>query len=162
MKTRIWLVSQILSVVFLSLSRGSFAAENSFGTCMRTANRFEHRIDRMENIRNCFETEKKNLTAETCLAVVNQKIRDKYTTRFEDELRSICIYETTSLASLEKCEVQADKFRSSYNHDDAIFFCFQQFQEKLSKKQCLNSAAKLIFPLKRDYLKQHCKDNYSE
>lgn len=77
-----------------------------------------------------------------------------------EEINSICFYETTPAKDMNSCLAETKKFKNATNHDEAVFYCYQQFQDKLTAKDCLKTADQLIYPLKKEYLRQHCH-NYA-
>ena len=97
------------------------------------------------------------ITQEKCNSL-NKKIISKLDSSLISENTSlICFYETNnSYTSLNACIEQTKKLKNPYNHDDALFYCYQQFQEKMTLAECLKTSKKMIFPTKQDYLAGHC------
>lgn len=76
-----------------------------------------------------------------------------------EDLKSTCFYETTPSNDIGSCLKETQYFKNTLNHDEAVFYCFQQFQEKLSKNDCLKTAEQMVYPLKKEYLRQYCSDS---
>lgn len=142
----------ILSV----FSRGLMAAD--LGHCLAQAASIEHRIDREESFKFCFNKNKSSTKRELCFQNVEQRKDVIASMTLTEQLKSICFYETSSFLNIKDCVQDSGKFSSASDHDEAVFYCYQMFQDKLTKQQCQKTAKKMIFPAKREYLIQHCSD----
>ena len=133
------------------------AANNSIlNTCLNKSSSYTHRLEKENTIRNCFQDLKNHISRDNCFSSLD---KFKVSNGLSEELKSICFYETTLAKNFKGCLTETKKFKGSYNHDDAIFFCVQQFQDNVTSKDCLGAANQMIFPLKKQYLVQHCNSD---
>ncbi|MEQ1721668.1 MAG: hypothetical protein ABL930_00740 [Pseudobdellovibrio sp.] len=127
--------------------------------CLNYATAQEHRLEKEDIIKICFDKFKTKINKSECYSYLNKKVKSLDSTKLNEEITSVCFYETSQTPDLNSCMSETKKFKSSNNHDEAVFYCYQQFQEKLSKADCLKTANQLIFPLKKEYLTNHCNNN---
>lgn len=146
------LIITILSVCFIS----AIAAATELARCLDSAVVQNHRLEKEDLIRYCYNKHKKNVDKKTCYLNLADKVSKFSSIKLNEEINTICFYETTSAKSMDSCLSEARKFKNSTNHDEAVFYCYQEFQDLLSKKDCLKTAEQLIYPLKKQYLQQHC------
>ena len=130
-------------------------------TCIKTVLTHPklHRLEKEENIKSCFEINKSKMTQQTCFTnskKVNQFIRS---TLLQTQIKNTCFYDTQSFKNVASCLDATKNFTYATDHDDAVFYCYQTFQDKLNQNGCIDVAQKMIFPLKKDYLKRHCLQN---
>ncbi len=142
-----------------TLATAGAASGAEIDSCLLSTRQREHRIDRQENAKFCIDKFKNSITQSACNELVDKNVVPLASTVLTDEMRGLCFYETTLTTDVGTCLKSAKKFKISANQDEAVFYCYQQFQEKIGKTECLKIADRLIFPAKRDYLKQHCIDN---
>lgn len=111
-------------------------------------------MDKEEFTRRCFDQFKNAMSKDTCFQSAERLHLSS--TRLTEELKSICFYETSEFSGLKECLKDTRRFRSAMEHDEGVFYCYQRFQDRLSKQQCLQTAHEMIFPAKREYLSAHC------
>lgn len=147
-----------LHVLFLILAllsvQNVFSAD--LGTCLARAESQGHRLDREEAVRNCFDKNKSLVKRDECFKQIRSNRSAQASETLKEDLKSVCFYETSSYSGINDCLLQSRRFRSSGDRDEAVFYCYQIFQDKLDKKQCLRVAENLIFASKREHLSQHC------
>jgi hypothetical protein len=147
-----------LHVLFLILALLSvqhvFASD--LGHCLSRAEARGHRLDREEAVRGCFVNMKSFLSRNECFSSVRKNRSAQASVSLNEDLKSLCFYETTSYKDVNECVRESRRFVSAGDRDEAVFYCYQIFQDKLSKKQCLQTAKSLIFAAKREHLSQHC------
>lgn len=149
-------IVSILSLYFFSTP----ALATELSRCLSTTSHQEHRLEKEDTILHCFNQYKKTLSYEGCSAAL-AKVKSKMSsTKLTEEIKSICFYETTTSKDMNSCMARTKLFKNSSNHDEAIFYCYLQYQNRMTKSDCNKTANKLIFPLKKAYLKQHC-DTYN-
>jgi hypothetical protein len=148
----------ILSFICLLLS-GIQAFSSELNDCLNLANYHQHRLEKEAGVRFCFNKHKNTLTKEACNQTVDKKVAPMDSIRLTEDMRGLCFYDTPPTPTLKGCLQDTKRFKSASNHDEAVFFCYQQFQEKLTTAECLKTAKQLIFPVKKEYLEQHCYEN---
>lgn len=152
-------VCRIITIIlFIGLASLNSQADE-IDLCLSEAVSQPHRLEKEEAVKLCFDKLKTKITKNTCYELIKKKVRRLDSSKLNEEITSLCFYETTAATDINSCITESKKFKSPYNHDDAVFFCYQQFQEKLDKNQCLKAADQMIFPLKKEYLQQHCNSN---
>ncbi len=124
--------------------------------CLFSASEQQHRLEKENSVRQCFNQYKTYINKETCYLFLEKKVSKLSSTKLSEDINSICFYETTPPKNLGSCLVETKKFKNSGNHDEAVFFCYQQYQNKISRKECLNAAEQMIYPFKKEYLREHC------
>lgn len=138
----------------LVLSAPGLATELS--RCLSMTNNQEHRLQKEDTIRYCFNKYKVSISKDSCYTALTKQTPKMSSAKLIEEIKSICFYETNSSKDMNSCLSETKKFKNSANHDEAIFYCFMHFQDSLSKKDCIKTASQLIYPLKKEYLKQYC------
>ena len=138
----------------LFLSATSSAAE--FDSCLASASKVEHRLNRIESVRICFEKNKKHLDSESCYKGTSTLKTKNYSTEIMDQLKATCFYDVSRFKSVSICLQKAKIFELADSHDEAIFECYSQFQDELNQKQCLAVSELLRYPAKKEYLAEHC------
>lgn len=148
-------------VVVLTLLFSYSAHSSELDSCIKTvlSKPKLFRLEKEESIKNCFELNKANMDQDTCFAKAKNLKNWVHSTQFQTQMISICFYDTKPFKSVASCIRAADNFSFANDHDEAIFYCYQTFQENLNQNQCISLADKMIFPLKKDYLKRHCLQN---
>ncbi|MBY0553777.1 hypothetical protein K2P97_04555 [bacterium] len=149
------IITSILFIGFVSLSLQA----SEIDQCLSYAVSQEHRLEKEDAVKMCFDKHKSKIDKNTCYNLIKKKVSALDSSKLNEEITSTCFYDTTAAVDINSCLTETKKFKSAYNHDDAVFFCYQQFQEKIGKNECLNAANQLIFPLKKEYLKEHCNNN---
>ena len=146
-----------LFILLVSCSIGADAADLS--RCLSLTAYKQHRLEKEDLIRSCFNQYKLVITKETCHSLLTKKVSKLASTKLSDEINALCFYDTTPAKDMNACLKDTKKFKSTANHDEAVFYCYQQFQDKLTQNECLKTADQLIYPLKKEYLQQHCNNN---
>ena len=136
----------------------SWAAATGLSQCLARGEQREHRLDREASLRLCFDQHKGALTKELCFQHVAKSRTASASTTLSEELKAVCFYETSGFAAIRECLKDSGRFRAAGHHDEAVFYCFQMFQDKLTRKECLLTAKNMIFPAKKNYLSQHCNE----
>lgn len=144
----------ILSLSFCLISLAVTAGELS--QCLFAAGNQQHRIEKENAVRLCFTRYKDFINKDTCYLFLAQKVSKLSSTKLNEDISAICFYETTPAKDLKACLLESKKFKSSGNHDEAVFYCYQQFQNLITQKDCLNAAEQMIYPFKKQYLQQQC------
>lgn len=154
-------VLSFFAVLFIGHASAYASTARELSRCLSSAASREHRIEKEASIRTCFNEHKTSVSKETCyLSLAQQTLKlASISTQLTEEIKSICFYETTPAKDINICLNEAKKFKTTNNHDEAVFYCHQLFQENLTKKDCLKTANQLIYPLKKEYLKQYCYRN---
>lgn len=137
----------------------SAAANAGLSDCLISASQQEHRLEKEDSVRFCFNKYKESTSKETCYLFFAQKVPKLASTKLNEEINSICFYETTPAKDMNSCLIETKKFKNAINHDEAVFYCYQQFQDRFKQKDCLKTAEQLIYPLKKEYLQQHCNNS---
>lgn len=132
------------------------ATAGELSQCLYSATYQEHRLEKENSVRACFNKYKSFITKDTCYLFLEKKVSKLSSTRLNEDINSICFYETTLPKDLNSCLLETKRFKSSSNHDEAVFFCYQQYQDRISQKDCLKTASQMIYPAKKEYLQQHC------
>ena len=153
------------NTAFRSQARGSVVTQNQtsedLDQCFKKVLQKTklHRIDKEDSLYNCLEIHKSNLTKDSCFKKVNKLNNFVHSAQLHTRLKTICFYEAGSFDTMNSCIKTSSQFELANEHDDALFYCYQSFQETISQTQCIGLANRLIFPLKKDYLKRHCLQN---
>lgn len=152
-------VRAIAVALTLLFSFSAFSAE--LDTCIKTvlSKPKLYRLEKEESIKSCFELNKANIDQDTCFEKAKDIKNWVHSTQLQNQMLSTCFYDTKPFKSVAKCTAAARNFPLASDHDEAIFYCYQIFQENLNQNQCVDIADKMIFPLKKDYLKRHCLQN---
>lgn len=117
----------------------------------------EHRLDREAAILACYERFKPSLQKDLCYKTLKRIVMPMDSFSLTDRVRNICFYDAGPAAKdIASCLKESRQFVKAAEHDEAVFYCYQQFQDSMSTKDCLKTADQLIFPGKEDYLRQHC------
>lgn len=135
---------------------GSAAMAGELAQCLFSASEQPHRLEKENSVRHCFNQYKSYINKENCYLFLAQKVSKMSSIKLSEDINAICFYDTSAPKSLNSCLKETKKFKSSGNHDEAVFFCYQQFQDKISQKDCLTAAEQMIYPFKKEYLRQHC------
>lgn len=146
-------------LLFFVTFSASIGQADPLQNCLSSSVYHEHRIEKEDNVKFCFDKYKSSITQESCYKSIRRNSLLINTSRLHNFTTSVCFYETTNHASLEACNQAAKKFKGAAEHDEALFYCYQTFQDKVSRKDCLKTSEKMIFPAKKEYLKRHCLNN---
>ncbi len=149
------IISTILLVGLISLQLKASELER----CLDFAIAQEHRLEKEDTVKICFNKSLLKLNKNKCYSLLNKKVKSLGSTKLNEEITSFCFYEISQVSDLNSCLSETKKFNTSNNHDEAVFYCYQQFQDKTSYADCIKTANQLIFPLKKEYLTSHCKTN---
>ncbi len=141
-------------LVFCFLGLTSSAGE--LAKCLTSATYEQHRLEKENAIRSCFNSYKTYINKDTCYLFLEKNVTKISSTKLSEEINSICFYETTVAKDMKSCLIETKKFKTSGNHDEAVFYCYQQFQDAMNRKECLKVAKQMIYPAKKEYLEQHC------
>lgn len=148
----------VLFLVALLSVQNVFAAD--LGQCLsRAETQNRHRLDREEAVRGCFANMKTTLNRGECFSALRKSRSAQASGSLSEDIKAVCFYETTAYKDVNECVRESRRFVSAGDRDEAVFYCYQIFQDKLSKKQCLQTARNLIFAAKREHLSQHCISN---
>lgn len=152
-------VRALFVVLSLLFSHAAFSSE--LDSCIKTvlSRPKLYRLEKEESIKNCFELNKAQIDQDTCFSKAKNLKNWVHSSQLQTQMLSTCFYETQPFKSVASCTRAAQNFTLAGDHDEAIFYCYQIFQEKLNQNQCIDLADKMIFPLKKDYLKRHCLQN---
>ena len=143
----------ICSLLFISIL-GQAAALDS---CLTTASKIDHRLNRFDATLECFQKSKNAVSSDSCFLAVQNLKPGQTSIELNERLRSHCFYEASQFKTVELCLAKAEIFQLAINHDEAVFECYNQFQENLNQKQCLKLSELLKYPAKKDYLDAHCQ-----
>lgn len=153
---KIW---KTLTVACLALLPAlSFA--KSFNQCISDT-QYKHLIERQEDVKDCFVRFKNTLGSDNCFLQIRKLKVASQSEILSENLKAICFYDASIFQNIQTCARRAGEFKNADNHDEAIFQCYRDFQDKISQKDCLTLSKKLIYPSKQDYLRQHCASNYN-
>ncbi|MBC7742682.1 MAG: hypothetical protein H7061_10820 [Bdellovibrionaceae bacterium] len=151
------IIVQSLILLVLMLSSASSLAK-SFSQCISGANTL-HRLEREDTLLACFQSHKNFLGSDECFNQISKLKVAQRSGILSEKLKGICFYEASIFQNDKLCLKRADEFQNGENHDEAVFDCYKQFQDKLSQKACVEISNKLIYPAKRNHLYQHCMNN---
>ncbi|MGZ3691985.1 MAG: hypothetical protein ACXVAX_10805 [Pseudobdellovibrio sp.] len=158
MNVRGYVFSILVTMMSLTFATPVQAAQ--LEKCLISAAEQEHRIDKENAVNYCFTTFKEKTTKADCFANIKKFKPLIYNSQsLTNNTTSICFYEAGTYSNIGDCLKDAGRFNYAGDHDDAVFYCYQSFQETITKKDCLLTADKLIYAGKRDYLKAHCLEN---
>lgn len=139
------------------MAQSAFAGQ--FDVCLTQAKKITHRLNRVEAIQSCFESNKDSITAEACFAGIKTVQVHEKSIELNEKLNSICFYDISHFKKISSCLAKVDIFKIASNHDEAVFECYRQFQNQLSQKQCLKISSFMKYPAKKEYLDNHCYEN---
>lgn len=128
----------------------------SLDSCLATAAKNDHRLNRFDATFECFQKGKGAISSDSCFLAVQNLKPGQTTIEMNERLRSYCFYDASQFKSIKSCLNKANTFELAINHDEAIFECYNQFQENLNQKQCLKISELLKYPAKKEYLEAHC------
>ena len=149
-------ITQIIFILFFSIN--SFASEK-LKKCLDSSVFHEHRIEKEENVMFCFDQFKNLISKADCFSTIESHPNLISTYRLKLYTQNICFYDSKPHENLNTCLKDAERFGRATEHDNALFYCYQIFQEKTSQKECLGVAKKMKFPVKKNYLENHCLKN---
>ena len=145
--------------IFVSLLLSWHVQADDLSKCVLKVAQKEHRLDREDGFRRCFDENKNKVSKDQCLTHAKRYKTLFSSSQLYQENLGICFYESNSFNNISDCIKTAKIFEGANDHDEAVFFCYQTFQEKLSKNQCLAVAKTMRFPWKEQYLRNHCLNN---
>jgi hypothetical protein len=149
-------INQIFFILFFGIN--GFASEK-LQKCLDSSVFHEHRIEKEENVMFCFDQVKNLIPKADCYFAIESHPNLINTYRLKLFTHNICFYDSKPHENLNTCLRDAARFGSATEHDNALFHCYQIFQEKASRKECLTVAKKMKFPAKKNYLENHCLKN---
>lgn len=132
----------------------------SLDQCLK-ATFVQHRIERDENTLACFKQQKAFIGSDACFTKVRQIKAAQQSSNLSETLKQFCFYEASIFQSMKTCLLRSSEFSYADNHDEAVFDCYKQFQDRLTKKQCIEASNKLIYPAKKSHLLQQCYNNHN-
>ena len=144
----------LITLLFSALS----ASARSFSQCV-SLNSSLPQFEQEEALVDCFETNKSNLSSGSCYAAIHKIKAAQKSATLNERLKTICFYDVSLFKNDKLCMARASEFSIAENHDEALFECFNQFQESMNQKSCLEMSSKLIYPAKKEHLRQHCLNN---
>lgn len=130
-----------------------------FETCLAGSKKIAHRLNRVEAIQDCFDSNKESMTADACFAGIKSVQIHEKSIELNEKLNSICFYDVSRFKKISICLSKVDVFKIANNHDEAVFECYREFQNQLSQKQCLKVSSLMKYPAKKEYLDNHCYEN---
>ena len=144
-------------IVILSLLMGSLSAQaTTLDTCLAVAAKNDHRLNRFDSTLDCFQKSKNVINSDSCFAAVQNLKSGQTSIELNERLRSYCFYDASQFKNVKSCLSKTAAFQLAINHDEAVFECYNQFQENLNQKQCLKISDLLKYPAKKEYLESHC------
>lgn len=149
-------ISKITYSFLYVLLISTISYSSNLPQCLSHINYQTHRLDKENNIFYCFDKYRTTTVQNSCFTNLDNMSSKVVSIKLAEEIRSICFYETTPFKDLNSCMKEVKRFKNTANHDEAIFFCFQEFQNKINQKECLKTAKQLIYPSKKDYLIKYC------
>lgn len=149
-------VCRMFFFIFAVALFGLKAPASDLGQCLYAANFNEHRLEKENSVRLCFDKYKSLISKESCYSYLDKKVAKLSSTNLSEDIKGLCFYDTTPAKDLNACATETKKFKVAANHDEALFYCYQQFQENISQKDCLKISGQMIYPSKKNYLKEHC------
>lgn len=135
---------------------GLSAQGDTMERCLAQAEVKIHRLDKLDEVKNCLARYAATMSKSNCYSLIEKKSPDWSSIKLTEEARLLCFYETPTTKDIRSCLRYTEKLQDATRHDEAVFYCYQQFQENLSLDDCLLTARQMIYPVKTDYLKQHC------
>ena len=150
--------SLLMALVFV-FAQAAFSSE--LDTCVKTvlSHTKLYRIDKEESIKNCFELNKNKLNQDVCFEKAKNIRGWMHSSKLQTQMTSTCFYDTQPFKNVSSCLNATKNFTLAGDHDEAVFYCYQTFQENLNQDQCITVANQMVFPAKKDYLKRHCLQN---
>ncbi len=124
--------------------------------CLATAAKNDHRLNRFDATLECFQKSKSSIGSDSCFTAVQNLKPGQTSIELNERLRSYCFYDASQFKTIKMCLAKVNAFQLAINHDEAVFECYNQFQENLTQKQCLKISELLKYPAKKEYLKAHC------
>lgn len=128
--------------------------------CLADARKMTRAVDQKQAAEGCFQINAKNTTKATCYDLVSKHSLLKKNPELQENLNSICFYQSLEFNNLNSCMAGAARFKLADNHDEALFECYIQFQAQASQKQCIEIGRKLILPHRKNHMLRHCQNNY--
>ena len=141
-----------LSLIFLSLLLRAAPLE----TCLSHTDKVEHRLDRINAVQACFDKNKKTTSVDSCFLAVETNKLNRLSEELSEQIKTTCFYDIAPFKTIKSCLQRSASFVQAGNHDEAIFECYRQFEDRLNQKECLKVSASLRYPAKKDYLAEHC------
>jgi len=132
----------------------------SIDACLGDAQKLTRAIDQKQTAEFCFQAFAKNLPKTKCYDLVSKHNLFKKNTDLQENLNSICFYQSLEFNDLKSCMAGAARFKLADNHDEALFECYMQFQSVTSQKQCIELSSQLVLPHRKNHMLQHCQNNY--
>jgi hypothetical protein len=146
-------------VLFFGLAfSAAFSQADELEKCLSAVSTSAHRLEREDAVARCFTSFTQMTGKDACFGHIEKYKSLVNSTRLQNLALNSCFYESTGYKTMQDCMGDTKLFKKASDHDEAIFFCYQSFEERLSKQECSNTAKKLIFPAKRDYLLNHCQE----
>ena len=124
--------------------------------CLASAAYHSHRLDKENTLSYCFNKYKEQVSKKNCFSQIKKYKVLINNQRLLNQTNQVCFFEAGVFNNLKDCLNETKRFNSAVDHDDAVFYCYQSFQDSTSTKQCLDTANKMIFAAKKEYLKNHC------
>jgi hypothetical protein len=144
-------------VLFLGIAFSSALLQaDELEKCLASVSAGVHRLEREEAVARCFTSFTQMTGKDACFGHIEKFKSLINSTRLQNLALNSCFYESAGYKRMQDCMGDTKLFKKAGDHDEAVFFCYQSFEERLTKEECANTAKKLIFPAKRDYLLNHC------
>lgn len=144
-------------VLLLSLAfSAALARADELEKCLSSVGTNVNRLEREDAVARCFTSFTQMTGKDACFGHIEKYKSLVNSTRLQNLALNSCFYESTGYKTMQDCMGDTKLFKKASDHDEAVFYCFKSFQERLNKDECTNTAKKLIFTAKREYLLNHC------
>ena len=137
---------------------------SALDACLKKATKVSlHRIEREDQTKECFNSLATKTKRSDCYLSL-EKFKNRISSiKLKEDIRAICFYESlVSYKKVSDCMTDVNRFKNAYTHDDAAFYCYQQFQDSISKNDCIQTSQQMVLPAKADYLFKHCLNSYQD
>lgn len=149
---------QIFLILFLVFSVFQIAQASELDHCLARVHQIKgtHIVTREEQVRTCFKNNKKNISANLCFRAVAQDPLVAKSINFKEEMNSFCFYQVAQFSTPRECMAKIQIFSSADNRDEAVFSCYQKFQNQIGRQLCLQMSEQMVFDEKKDHLQNRC------
>jgi hypothetical protein len=134
----------VIHFIFYVFCNLSFAATtSSLERCLS---------NNLETPKTCAEKNIKNLTLNNCF----NEAENLKSNLSKENLKQFCFYQVSEFPTLSTCLNSTEKMTIALNHDEAVFECVRQFQDRISESQCRKISVKLKYSEKSQHLNRLC------
>lgn len=102
---------------------------------------------------DCLKKYVKNINLESCYSSL-QSVRSQ---NAQEKIKNFCFYQISDFPNLKNCVTKATKFYEAENKDHALFECYLQFSQSISKSSCRQIADHMIYPDKKNHMNNICE-----